>query len=92
MYSQQIRNLKTGVESESKTSKTADTLGEFCTKEDVNGVKVKDVYGLYRLYCAENNFDIPSPQQFGIAMSKKFGVKTKSVRFGDYTCKVFFVN
>ena len=92
MYSQQIRNMKTSATEKSIRTNTATTLHNFCKREDVDRVKVKDVYSIYLKYCEENGFTIPSPQEFGRAMSQVFGVKTKNIRFNkDETCKVFFL-
>ena len=90
MYSQQLAKLKINSDSSTNRSRIIDTLDNFCKKDDADRVKVKDAYAVYQTYCAENNYPLPSPQEFGSAMAKKFGLKTKNVRFGTEICRVFF--
>jgi len=91
MYSQQIKNLKAGEQDKPARTKTANALLNFCKREDVDNVKVKDVYSLYLEFCKEENLSASSPQEFGRAMSKAFALKTKNVRFGSEVYKVFFI-
>lgn len=91
MYSQQIKSLKTGEKDKPARSIMAESLLNFCNREDVDKVKVKDVYHLYLEYCKEENLSAGSPQEFGRAMAQAFDLKTKNVRFGSEVCKVFFV-
>ena len=80
MYSQQIINMRSSATEKSIKVKAENTLQAFCKREDVDRVKVKDVYSIYLEYCKENNFEAPSPQVFGKAMAKVFDVKTKNIR------------
>ena len=90
MYSEKIKQMAADVYGVSRRDAIIHSLDGFCTKDDLNRVKVCDVYALYVDYCKDNGLKIPSPQEFGYAVSVRFGVKKKNVRFGAVTNKVFF--
>ena len=68
----------------------AENIKKFACSEDIQGVPCKEAYDIYCLWCKENGYASGSIWCFGHALKSVYGLKSKNIRIGGISQKVYF--